>query len=105
MTDDTLRASVPASRDLIRRARLMKRDIWAFKMTYPACEQPQATLIQGFTWEMLERQLADLATDPRKAAMASPLVSATRKQARFKPPEISKLLGGNYRRVFEACIA
>jgi membrane dipeptidase len=24
---------------------------------------------------------------------------------RFKPPEISKLLGGNYRRVFEACIA
>ncbi|HYD07076.1 MAG TPA: membrane dipeptidase [Reyranella sp.] len=25
--------------------------------------------------------------------------------SRFKPPEISKLLGGNYRRVFEACIA
>jgi len=24
---------------------------------------------------------------------------------RFKPPEISRLLGGNYRRVFEACIA
>jgi len=25
--------------------------------------------------------------------------------SRFKPPEISKLLGGNYRRVFEACIS
>jgi len=25
--------------------------------------------------------------------------------SRFKPPEISKLLGGNYRRVFEICIA
>ena len=24
---------------------------------------------------------------------------------RFKPPEVSKLLGGNYRRVFETCIA
>ena len=24
---------------------------------------------------------------------------------RFKPDEINKLLGGNYRRVFEACIA
>jgi len=25
--------------------------------------------------------------------------------SRFKPDEINKLLGGNYRRVFEACIA
>ena len=25
--------------------------------------------------------------------------------SRFKPDEIAKLLGGNYRRVFEACVA
>jgi len=75
-------------RELIRRARLMKRDIYAFNMNYPPCEQTAATPMQGFTWEMLERQLADLATDPRKAEMAQPLVSATRKQAPFKPPEM-----------------
>jgi hypothetical protein len=90
MTYDTTTRSCTnrGNRDLIRRARLMKRDIWAFNMNYPACEQPAATPMQGFTWEMLERQLADLATDPRKAEMAAPLVSATRKQSRFKPPEM-----------------
>jgi hypothetical protein len=86
--NSTRDCTLPANRDLIRRARLMKRDILAFNMNYPACERPAATPIQGFTWEMLERQLADLATDPRKAEMAKPLVSATRKQARFKPPEM-----------------
>jgi hypothetical protein len=77
-----------SNRQAIRRAVLMKRDIRAFHRAYPSCEQPVGSPIRGFTWEALERQLSALATDPVKAAMAGPLVSATRKQARFKPPEM-----------------
>ena len=76
------------AREAIRRAMLMKRDIRAFQSSYPSCHTGPATLIKGFTWEALERQLTDLASGPMKAAMAGPLVSATRKQARFKPPEM-----------------
>ncbi len=76
------------AREAIRRARLMKRDIRAFQDAYPSCQTAFGTRIEGFTWEALERQLTDLASGPMKAAMAGPLVSATRKQARFKPPEM-----------------
>jgi len=41
-----------------------------------------------FTWEALERQLTALAVSDRCKALAPTLVSATRKQATFKPPEL-----------------
>lgn len=41
----------------------------------------------SFTWEQLERQLTDLA-GPDKAGFIGPMVSATRKLARWKPPEM-----------------
>ena len=76
------------SREAVKRALLMKRDIRNFTASYPACDHIRGMPIQGFTWEALERQLAALATDETKAAMVGPLVSATRKQACFKPPEM-----------------
>ena len=90
MSIDENSAALPrwSNREAIRRATLMKRDIRAFRSLYPSCEQAQGSPIQGFTWEALERQLSALAADPVKAAMAGPLVSATRKQARFKPSEM-----------------
>ena len=42
----------------------------------------------GFTWEQLERQLADLSGSPAKAALTPALVSAMRKQAPWKPSEM-----------------
>ena len=41
-----------------------------------------------FTWEQVERQLADLSGSSARAALAPALVSAVRKQSRFKPPEV-----------------
>ena len=76
------------SREAVRRTTLIKRDIRAFNIHFPSCDFIRGTPIQGVTWEALERQLTDLAADPAKAAMAAPLVSATRKQAKFKPSEM-----------------
>jgi len=41
-----------------------------------------------FTWEALERQLTNLAVTPAQKALVETLVSATRKQAVFKPSEL-----------------
>lgn len=41
----------------------------------------------AFTWETLERQLTDLSVSPSQRALVQTLVSATRKQAAFKPAE------------------
>ncbi len=41
-----------------------------------------------FTWEQLERQLVDLAGTPDRSDLAAPLISALRKQAPWKPPEM-----------------
>lgn len=51
-------------------------------------ETPAETPALTFTWEALERQLAVLAASDRCKALAPTLVSATRKQAPFKPPEL-----------------
>ena len=48
----------------------------------------QDDLAPSFTWTQLERQLSSLAVNSRSAMMASDLVSATRKQANFKPAEM-----------------
>ena len=41
-----------------------------------------------FTWEALEQQLTELAVTATQRALVPTLVSATRKQASFKPPEM-----------------
>lgn len=65
----------------------LRREAEAFARRWPPTAQEDRDL-PAFTWGQLERQLADLAGEPTKAAMARELVSATRKTARFKPPEM-----------------
>jgi len=70
----------------MRRVLNLRRDVEAFEARWT--EAPESALVPGFTWSQLERQLADLSDTPVKAAMAQDLVTATRKMARFKPPEM-----------------
>ena len=48
---------------------------------------PTGAAMPTFTWDMLEHQLASLAVTSQQRDLASSLVSGTRKQAAFKPPE------------------
>ena len=75
------------ARRMIDRARRLGRDIERFRSQAPEMTGPQ-TPAPPFTWEQLERQLAGLAGSPARAALAAELVSATRKQAWCKPPEM-----------------
>ena len=79
--------SETATLSAVRRAITLRREVETFQIRWPEAttDSPSAP---GFTWEQLERQLSDLAGDPVKALMARDLVSATRKMARFKPPEM-----------------
>lgn len=74
-------------RSALRRALALRQDVEAFERRWPAPETDEAPM-PGFSWSQLERQLADLAGDPIKSAMARDLVSGTRKLSRFKPPEM-----------------
>lgn len=65
----------------------LRQDMDPRRQTWPAPPKPE-TSTPGFTWEQLERQLADLSGAPARAAITPALVSALRKQARFKPPEM-----------------
>jgi hypothetical protein len=71
----------------VRQALRVRREAEAFERRWPA-SSGQAPMVPAISWDQLERQLADLTGDPLKAAMARDLVSATRKTARFKPPEM-----------------
>ena len=51
-------------------------------------EPRRTTPAVAVTWETLERQLTSLAGCAQKRALVEPLLSATRKQARCKPPEM-----------------
>ncbi len=53
-----------------------------------AAPPPHQASTLTFTWEALERQLADLAVTSQQRALVKTLVSGTRKQAAFKPPEL-----------------
>lgn len=75
------------TRRMIKRARRLGRDIERFRSRAPEMAGPQ-TPAPPFTWEQLDRQLADLSGSPSRAALAAELVSATRKQAWCKPPEM-----------------
>jgi hypothetical protein len=75
------------NRAVIGRALRLRKEIDEFETRWPAAparEEP----IPSFSWEQLERQLVDLAATPAQAAMARHLVSANRKLAPFKPPEM-----------------
>ena len=74
-------------RTAISQALRLRCEIETFQKAWPAPQSPQRPMPE-FTWEQLERQLADLSLSPIKANMARDLVSATRKQASFKPPEM-----------------
>jgi hypothetical protein len=74
-------------RAMIGRALRLKREIDAFEARWPMGERRDES-IPTFSWDQLERQLADLAATPAQANMARHLVSATRKLAPFKPAEM-----------------
>lgn len=74
-------------RAAVARALRLRREVAAFEARWPT-PRPEEISTPDFSWDQLERQLADLAACPTKAQMARDLVSATRKMARFKPPEM-----------------
>jgi hypothetical protein len=51
-------------------------------------EPDRKTPALSITWESLERQLESLAGTPQRKTLVEPLLSATRKQAWCKPPEM-----------------
>lgn len=65
----------------------IRREVERFERRWPEAPGDDSRL-PVLSWGQLERQLADLAGTPEKAAMARELVSATRKMARFKPAEM-----------------
>ena len=82
----------PDRRTMNRRAAVgqavrVRDEVAAFERRWPTSPDQDAQ-VPTFTWSQLERQLADLADTPIKAAMASELVSALRKMSQFKPPEM-----------------
>jgi hypothetical protein len=75
------------NRAVIGRALRLRREIDDFETRWPtSAERDEA--IPNFSWAQLERQLVDLSATTQQAAMARHLVSATRKLAPFKPPEM-----------------
>lgn len=75
------------SRGTIGRAIRLRREIADFENRWPTAGGREES-IPAFSWEQLERQLVDLAATSTQASMARHLVSATRKLAPFKPPEM-----------------
>ena len=75
------------NRAVIGRALRLRREIDDFEARWPIPQERDES-IPTFTWDQLERQLVDLSATPSQADMARHLVSATRKLAPFKPPEM-----------------
>ena len=75
------------NRVAVGRAVRLRREIDDFETRWPAPTSAEES-IPIFSWMQLERQLVDLAATETQAEMARHLVSATRKLARFKPPEM-----------------
>lgn len=76
-----------SQRRAIDQALSLRQDALNFHQAWPTLNS-QDDLTPAFTWTQLERQLSSLAANSRGALMASDLVSATRKQASFKPAEM-----------------
>lgn len=77
----------PLQTDAIGRAAYLQEDIQRFQSQWP-CLNAIHDLAPQFTWNQLERQLSSLSANPASSAIIHDLVSATRKQARFKPTEM-----------------
>jgi hypothetical protein len=75
------------NRVAIGRALRLRREIDEFQAKWPKARADEE-LTPTFSWVQLERQLVDLAATDTQADMARHLVSATRKLAGFKPPEM-----------------
>lgn len=75
------------NRAVIGRALRLRREIDDFEARWPALAKREE-LLPSFSWTQLERQLVDLSATSAQADMARHLVSATRKLAPFKPPEM-----------------
>jgi len=75
------------NRAVIGRALHLRREIDDFETRWPN-PASREEMIPAFSWEQLERQLVDLSATATQASMARHLVSATRKLAPFKPPEM-----------------
>lgn len=75
------------NRAVVGRALRLRREIDDFEARWPAPTKREE-LIPSFSWTQLERQLVDLSATSAQADMARHLVSATRKLAPFKPPEM-----------------
>lgn len=82
-----IRCEDASRRAAVQRALQLRQEAEAFERRWPTprVTQPMLPMV---SWAQLERQLADLTDTPIKAAMARDLVSATRKMADFKPPEM-----------------
>ena len=76
-----------AAKAAVNRALHLRQEIEAFETRWPTPSPPAAST-PSFSWDQLARPLADLAASPAQAEMAQHLVSATRKLAAFKPPEM-----------------
>ncbi len=81
------RISKRQSSKTVSHALALRQEADAFRQTWPGPPVAE-TPTPAFTWEQLERQLADLSGAPNRAAITAPLVSALRKQARWKPSEM-----------------
>ncbi|HEY8573499.1 hypothetical protein [Phenylobacterium sp.] len=75
------------NRAVIGRALRLRREIDDFEARWPNPTERDES-IPTFSWAQLERQLVDLSATRQQADMARHLVSATRKLAPFKPPEM-----------------
>jgi len=75
------------NRAAIGRAVRLAREIEVFRSKWPT-SQTDEPVTPTFTWVQLERQLVDLAATEMQAEMVRHLISATRKLAAFKPPEM-----------------
>ncbi|WP_397419769.1 hypothetical protein [Phenylobacterium sp.] len=75
------------NRAVVGRAMRLRREIDDFEAKWPNLAKREEVL-PAISWTQLERQLVDLAATPAQADMARHLVSATRKLAPFKPPEM-----------------
>lgn len=77
----------PHQKDAVGRAAHLHEDIRRFQRAWPALNSSH-DLTPPFTWSQLERQLSSLSATPGSAALVQDLVTATRKQATFKPAEM-----------------
>lgn len=77
----------PYQKDAVGRAAHLQEDIRRFQSDWPTLNSIHDMAPQ-FSWSQLTRQLSSLSANPANAAMVPDLISATRKQAGFKPTEM-----------------